>query len=212
VDSRLTGIVLAGGEGRRMGRDKALLVLGGRSLLERAVERVAEVCDEVIVASSRHEAEEWTGVRARFVPDETPGLGPLGGLQAGMRAASYDHVLLVACDMPFLSVPLLAAMRGTPRDYDALVPRTGDVWHPLHAIYSRRCLPVIDSLLRNGPASMRALIESVSVREVPFQVVSRFNRDRWSFVNVNDPGDLEIARAMWADLERPAGRRPAGIA
>jgi molybdopterin-guanine dinucleotide biosynthesis protein A len=206
--AELTGVVLAGGESRRMGRDKASLTVCGRQLLRTVVERLAAVTDEVIVASSRHHREEWPRLPATFVEDETPGGGPLAGLQAGLRAARRDHVLLVACDMPFLSLPLLRALRDHRPECDAFVPRVGSRWQPLHGIYSRSCLAAIDRLLLQDRASLHELLSAVQTRVVPPHLLRLYDPEGLSFFNLNYPTDCELARSAWPGngitISRPA--------
>jgi molybdopterin-guanine dinucleotide biosynthesis protein A len=211
IVAELTGVVLAGGESRRMGHDKASLIVCGHPLLRTVVERVAVVTDEVIVASSRHNREEWPHLPATFIEDATPGRGPLAGLQAGLRAARSDHVLLVACDMPFLSLPLLRALRDHRPECDAFVPRIGSRWHPLHGIYSRSCLTAIDRLLLEDRASLRELLSAVQTREVPPHLLRLYDPEGLSFFNLNYPTDCERARSAWPGNGSPFSR-PAFIA
>ncbi len=195
----LSAIVLAGGASRRLGQDKAALAFGGRPLLHVVIERVSAVCDEVIVAGARGRAE--AGLPAKFVEDAVPDQGPLAGVQAGLAAASADFVLVVACDMPFLDPDLLARMASLPRDYQALVPRFGGRRHPLHAVYARSCLPVVESLLAEGGNSMEALLARVAVRELAEEDICRNDPEGLSLFNLNNRADLELARARWRERE-----------
>lgn len=192
----LTGIVLAGGRSRRLGTDKASLTFEGRLLLETVIERLSGVCSEVIVASGRTAEGRKTPRPVRFVADLAPGRGPLAGVQAGLAAATAEFALVVACDMPFLNPDLLSYMAGLPRRYQALVPRTAGRWHPAHAIYGRSCLPVIEELLAKRSSSMRELLSRLDVRELPEEELRRYDPQGLSLFNVNEPQDLERARAL----------------
>jgi len=116
-----TGIVLAGGASRRMGRDKAFLELDGRTLIEVVVERMARVCAEVLVVAS--DARPYAGLGAQLVEDRFHGVGVLGGLHAGLEAAAYELTLAVGCDMPFLNPDLLRAFAGWAEGFDVAVLR-----------------------------------------------------------------------------------------
>ncbi|MCU0491408.1 MAG: molybdenum cofactor guanylyltransferase, partial [Chloroflexaceae bacterium] len=154
-----TGIVLAGGTSRRMGRDKRRLRPwgeGGPTLLEHCVHVVGQVCAEVLVVLN--DAPAWPQLPARPVADVYPDGGALGGLYSGLAAATHDYALVVACDMPLLNPALLGAMLDLPRDYEALVPRSPrpglarnrmDV-EPLHAIYHKNCLPHLEANGEHG--------------------------------------------------------------
>jgi molybdopterin-guanine dinucleotide biosynthesis protein A len=192
----LTGIVLAGGRSRRLGTDKAGLTFEGRLLLETVIERLSGVCSEVIVASGRSAEGRKTPRPVRFVADLTPGRGPLAGVQAGLAAATAEFALVVACDMPFLNPHLLSYMASLPRRYQALVPRAAGRWHPAHAIYARSCLPVIEELLAKRNSSMRELLSRLDVRELSEEELRRYDPEGLSLFNVNEPQDLERARAL----------------
>ena len=193
----LDGIVLAGGKSRRLGADKALLSFDGVLLLQTVVQRVAEVCPRVIVAVDRPGRYRQLGLDATFVADASPGLGPLAGLQAGLRACAAAHALVVACDLPFLNVELLRHMAGLPRAYQALVPRSGGRDHPLHAVYARSCLAEVDALLAAGGGSMGQLLDRLEVQRLDEGDLQRFDPDGLSLLNLNEEPDLERARSLW---------------
>ena len=196
----LSGIVLAGGASRRLGADKTTLRFGSRTLLEHAVDALSAVCTDVLVAGGERDAAAWSLLGARLVPDESRGRGPLAGLQAGLKAAELDFALVVACDLPFLNRDLLAFMAWRPRRYQALVPRWGRRLHPLHAVYARSCLPVVESLLARPSASMRELLARLEIETLAETAIQRFDPEGLSFFNINSPDDFERAQAIWAEL------------
>ncbi len=199
----LTGVVLAGGLSRRLGQDKALLRLEGEdgpSLLEVILSRLQAVCDELLVVSDG--PRPWPELSARIVFDRYPGGGALGGLYTGLLEASFPFILAVACDMPFLSVPLLAYMADLPRRYDVLIPRlhpTGQDLprlEPLHAIYGRPCLEPMRNLLEQGEHRIIRFFPQVYVRYLEPEEWARFDPPGLSFRNINTPQDLEEARSL----------------
>jgi molybdopterin-guanine dinucleotide biosynthesis protein A len=193
----LNGVVLAGGQSSRLGVDKALLRFGGAPLLGIVVDRVAEVCNEVVVAVDRPERYEQLGIAARLVADLSPGHGPLSGLQAGLQATETKHVLVVACDVPFLNVKLLRYMAELSRSYEALVPWLDGRWHPLHSIYARSCREAVDAMLAEGGGSMRELLARLEVRRLEERELRRIDPDGLSLLNVNRESDVTRARAIW---------------
>jgi molybdopterin-guanine dinucleotide biosynthesis protein A len=197
----LDGIVLAGGKSRRLGVDKALLSLGGAPLLQTVVQRVSEICPRVIVAVDRPGRYRRLGLPVTFVADAFPGLGPLAGLQAGLRACATPYALVVACDLPFLNVELLLHMAGLPRSHQALVPHSEGRDHPLHAIYARSCLPELDALLASGGGSMQQLLDRLEVRRLNEGDLRRFDPDGLSLLNLNEEADLERARSLWQQVK-----------
>ncbi len=201
----LSAAVLAGGASRRMGRDKALMTLGGRTLLERAIAAVASVADETFVVGDR---EPYRQFGVPVVPDAFPGAGPLGGIGTALRHARHEHVLVVACDMPFLSVPLLRAMAEQRRDFDVLVPVTGiaaggqrlaSTYETLHAIYERSILPAIELRINRGELQVVAALVGLTLRELPEAWLREYDPALRSFVNANRPDDWEAATSLLSD-------------
>lgn len=205
----LSGVVLAGGQSRRLGQEKARIQLWGAEgpiLLEFVVDRLTALCDEVLTVHSR----PWEGspLSAREVLDRYPGGGALGGIYTGLLAASHDHVLTVGCDMPLLNEPLLRYMAGLPRDYDVLIPRLPPParasshrgWvEPLHAIYGRSCLKPILEGLERGEHRIVHFFSAVRVRYLEAEEWTRFDPTGLSFQNINTPEDLAAVREILAE-------------
>jgi molybdopterin-guanine dinucleotide biosynthesis protein A len=193
-----TGIILAGGSSRRMGQDKALLELGGRTLLYATVETVSRTCDEVIIAGGSQPVEGLPELSFRWVRDPPGAEGPLAGLAAGLAAASYSASIVVACDMPFLNERLLKYIVRILGDCDAAVPRAGGSSQPLHAAYSRECLLTVQALVRSGATSMSDLLSRLRVRYIPERRCLKLDPDGLSWFNMNTTDDFRNARFHWA--------------
>jgi molybdopterin-guanine dinucleotide biosynthesis protein A len=201
----LDGVVLAGGASRRLGVDKALLQFDDGPLLCIVVKRLAQVCPRVLVAVDRADRYRHLGLAVDFVTDESPGLGPLAGLQAALRAGRMEHTLVVACDLPFLNPALLRHMAQLPRTYDALVPRWLGRWQPLHAVYARSCLAVVDKLLASGGGSMHDLLDRVQVQALDEDELRRLDPQGLSLINLNTPADVKRAQRLWRELRAAGG-------
>lgn len=203
----LSGIVLAGGRSRRVGSDKALLPLfEGRPLIAIVIEKLTGVCDEIIVVTDVAGRYADLNLPARLVSDDiAPGQGPLAGLHAGLRAMSSKYGLAVACDMPFLNGDLLRYMAGLPCHYQALVPRVRGRWQPLHAIYAKSCLPVIEEVLARGDKSVIELFGRIRVQALGYEEWRPLDPQGLSFFNLNRAADIARAEALWQNL--PAGRQ-----
>ena len=193
------GAVLAGGASQRMGQDKALLRLdGGATLLERTIARLHEAgLEEVAVVTStlkRTHSLRAAVPNARAVPflfDAEPGCGPLGGLQAALTAYQGRDVLLVACDMPYLSARALRLL-CTPDTADVVLPRLAGRDQPLHAHYGPACLPIATRLLQQNRRAMRDLTSTpeLRVRIIDDAELARHGIPAMAFTNVNTPADL----------------------
>ncbi len=192
------GIVLAGGRSARLGHDKLTEVFGGRTIIEKVVERVASLVDEVVIVTAGDrempEFEEMSSVRV--VTDLFPGKGPLVGLYTGLKESRNELNLVAAADMPFLSVNLLRHMLDLADGYDVTIPRTGDGVEPLHAVYSSSCLSRIEAMLADDELSVYRLIPRLNVRYVDEDEIAAIDPERRSFFNINTEDDLRRAREL----------------
>jgi len=192
----ITSIILAGGKSSRMGKDKAGLKLDGRLMILQSIARkLLTISDEVIVATDGRRYDDLN-IRVKWVDDVYPGAGSLVGLYSGLKEASSDYALVVACDMPFLNLELLRYMIALPRDYDILAPRMGDKIEPLHTIYSRNCLTAIARLLEARHKKIMDLYDEVRVRYISQEVIDKYDPEHRSFFNINTPDQLAEARAI----------------
>lgn len=190
-----TGLVLAGGTSRRMGRDKAFLELDGRPLIEIVVERMAGVCAEVLIVAG--DVRPYAGLGVPLVEDRFRGVGVLGGLHAGLEAAAHELTLAVGCDMPFLNPDLLRAFAGWADGFDVAVLRQGEYVEPLHGAYRRTCLPAIEAAIRARRRRIVSFFPHVRVRYVTTDDVIPFDPDLRSFRNINTPAEWEATREEW---------------
>jgi molybdopterin-guanine dinucleotide biosynthesis protein A len=183
-----------------MGRDKALIPLGGQPLIAHLLARVEGLGDELLITTNR--PEPYARFGARTASDPVPGAGALEGLHTALTAAKGDLVLLLACDMPFVSRSLLEHMLGLADDADIVVPRREGRFEPLHALYKRgRCLPPLRSALASGERRMISFFPQVHVLTIEEPELTRLDPQGRSFFNVNTPEDLAQAESMLADSQ-----------
>ena len=196
--SEITAVILAGGQSRRLGRDKAVEPFAGEPLIRRVIRRASEAVAArhvvVVVADAARAAALPLDDNHRTAVDVFPDCGSLGGIYTGLHATSTDWSLVTACDMPFLSADLLAHMAGLRDGVDGVVPVVDGRPEPTHALYSRRCLPAIEEHLRAGRLKISGFFDDVAIRYVPESDIRQFDEDLLSFFNINRPEDL--ARAM----------------
>ena len=194
----ITAVILAGGQSRRLGRDKAVEPFAGEPLLRRVIRRAAAGVNSdaviVVVADAARAAALPLAPEQRTAIDAFPGRGPLGGIYTGLAAARTDWSLVVACDLPFLSPPLLQHLAGLRDGVDAIAPVIDGRPEPTHALYSRRCRPAIAARIQAGQIKAADLFDDVAVRYVDETEIRRFDPDLRSFFNINRPADL--ARAL----------------
>ena len=185
-----TALILAGGDSRRMGQDKAALVLDGKTLLESIAATMQSVFPRVIVSVRRERA----GLNVPQVYDEQVASGPLAGLAAGMKAAATPWLFAVACDMPFITPAVIEYLAGQRADSQAVVPLVHGYPQPLAAFYSTSCLDIVESILNgNGKHSVRALLERLQVRYVSEEQMLAVDPQLRSFFDLDTPQDVAIA-------------------
>ena len=192
-----TVVIQAGGQSTRMGEDKALKPFLGRPLIQRVIERVAPLADEILVTTNRPEDYAFLGLR--LVPDLVPGRGALGGLYTALASAAGDTVAVVACDMPFASASLLeaAARLMVQEAADVVIAKTSEGYEPFHAVYRRAtCVAAIQSAIDADKWKVIAWFPSVKVRELTPEEVMRFDPSDLCFWNVNTPEDFAEAERL----------------
>ncbi|HZU69809.1 MAG TPA: molybdenum cofactor guanylyltransferase [Ktedonobacteraceae bacterium] len=190
-----SGIILAGGYSRRMGKNKALLPHPGSqsiTFVEYLASTLATVCPEVLIVA-RHgtDASGYNLPGARLVFDLEPDLGPLMGLYSGLSATTMSRALVVAVDMPFVQPALLSYLLSLPLTGAMLVPMVNDVPQVLLAIYPRSILPFIEERLRQGRRDPRSLLEVAPVQYIPEERLRQVDPELRSFINVNTPDELQ---------------------
>jgi molybdopterin-guanine dinucleotide biosynthesis protein A len=196
----MTSIILAGGRSSRLGREKALQIIEGKSLIQWVVDRLAILSTEIIIATAHGETIPCSSaVRIKTVADIYPRKGPLVGIYSGLIASSSSRAIVVGCDMPFLSVSLLEYMTQTLADFDVALPRIGEMVEPLCAVYSKSCLAPIQRLLEQNELGIRRLFGMVKAKYVEEDEISRFDPEHFSFFNINSQNDLKKARKLAAD-------------
>ena len=188
--------ILAGGQSRRMGQDKAFLPIGGRPVIERVIERVAPLTDDLVLITNN--PDKYRHLGQRMVSDRIPGKGALGGIHTAVHVASHTYCLVVACDMPFLNSKLLRYLAGLASGFDVVVPCIEGFPETLHAIYGKACLEPIESCLRADSLKIVSFFGEVHVRYVERAEVAQFDPRFQSFLNMNTPAD-------WEQLRRLAG-------
>lgn len=200
----LTVCIQAGGQSSRMGEDKALKTFLGRPLIQRVVERLAQIADELIVTTNHPDDYSFLGLR--LIPDLKPGRGALGGLYTAIASASELYVAVVACDMPFASAPLLeAATRLMVQEgADVVIAKGDEGYEPLHAVYRRAtCLPAIEAAIAADQWRVIAWFPEVKVRVLTSDEIKSYDSTGLAFWNVNTPEEFAKAEELATSQSAP---------
>ena len=190
----ITGIVLGGGQSRRMGRDKRSLQWKGEPFLDRVCRVMGTLFDEVLVVTAENDYD-CSHLPVRLVTDKIPNKGSLGGLYTGLIEAERPLIFAVACDMPFLMKESIVRICMTSA-CDLLVVKLSTGIQPLHARYSKQCVPVIENMIQDDDLKIQNLanFSNLQVEVMDETMFDDIDPSRQSFLNINTPADLEFAR------------------
>lgn len=185
-----TALILAGGDSRRMGRDKATLVLDGATLLERVTATMQQIFPKVMVSVR----QPRSGVDMPQVCDEQEAGGPLVGLIAGLAKADTPWVFVVACDMPFVVREVVEHLATLRDEHQAVVPVIGGFAQPLAAFYSISALETMRASLAAGDKSLRGALKNLDVRYVKEDELRECDPQLRSFFDLDTPQDFAAAQ------------------
>jgi molybdenum cofactor guanylyltransferase len=178
-----TAIILAGGQSRRMGRDKALLPWRGTTLIQYLYQRLAPRFAEILISSQR--PGQYANVGARVVPDEEGGRGPLMGIYCGLKASSNEVNVFIPCDLPRVPLTLIRRLLSYANEYEIVVPSLEDGrTEPVLAVYTKAILPVVRRMLKTNQLTVSALFPHCKTRVVVVK-----NAGSW-YGNLNTPDDF----------------------
>ncbi|WP_316348167.1 molybdenum cofactor guanylyltransferase [Desulfuromonas acetoxidans] len=183
----ITGVILAGGKSTRMGRNKALLDLGGICLIEKTYQTMSALFPEVILITNT--PDEYAFLNCRCQKDIYPGIGSIAGLHAALSTSNTERIFVVPCDMPFLSPPLINLLCQTTQTYDAVVPVSDKGMEPLHALYHRRCLQQLEQAITHGDKKIQNFLRNIWTYFLPVSAYRHIPHAEQAFQNVNRPED-----------------------
>ena len=208
----ITGIILAGGKSTRIGADKPQLKIGKGHLIDRVLDTLSQLTSSILIVTTEDQIglAISTTPSARMVKDIYPGKGPLGGIYTGLMHAETSYSLVVGCDMPFLNIGLIKYMIDGASGFAAVAPKIGWMIQPLHAIYSKSCLPSIEALIREDQLQIIKLFNMVNTRYVTEKEIDQFDPDQLSFLNINTEGDLLKAEVLIVGKTSPENVKKRG--
>jgi molybdenum cofactor guanylyltransferase len=184
----ISGIILAGGKSQRMGEDKAFIKIGEKPIIETIIDLFQKVFKETLIVTNRKDS--YLYLKVGVYEDIFPEQGALGGLYTGLFRSNSFNSFVAACDMPFLNKRVINYVCQQADGYDVVVPRTEDGFQPLHALYSKRCLGPIETILMEKKTRIVDLYPLVRVRVVDFREFVSVDPEMQSFVNINTPEEL----------------------
>jgi len=184
-----TAIVLAGGESKRMGTDKASLFLGRQTLLEHTFQKVSPLFSEAYVSVR----ELRNHVQYPQIQDISTERSPMMGIAAALKHCSTSWIFVVACDMPFIAPELIIQMEKQRNTYQMVVPECQGFKQPLLAFYHQSCLPVMQTKISKGQRGLQGLIRSLNAKVLDEHWLKQYDADLKSFFDLDTKEDLKVA-------------------
>lgn len=200
----LTISIQAGGESKRMGMDKGLILFQGIPMIQRIITRLSPLADEMIIISNQPQKYGFTGLQ--IFQDTNPGRGPLGGLYTALKMGSQPLVAVIGCDMPFVNPGLLEyqAEIAAHEEIDVVIPLISGKYEPFHAVYRREtCLSAVKNVMETNQLKMVSWLSMVKVHTINQDKYSLFDPQNLAFTNINTPQDLIEAENIAGGRNEP---------
>src|SRR3989338_905597 len=199
MQDSVNAIILAGGKNTRMeGEDKAFLEIKGRPVIAILVDRLKVLVNEIIIVTA--DPQKYSNFEVRLTRDEEPDKGPLMGIYSGLKASLSKYNFIVACDMPFVNSSLIRYFMDCADDYDVVIPKIDDKFHPLFGIYSRGCIPVMQEMLEKDILKISDIFPKLKTRFLLRQELEKFDKGLISLININTAEDLVKAKEIQEEL------------
>ena len=190
----ITGVILVGGESRRMGGlDKALLDIAGQPLVGRIIEAMQCCFTGLLLVGDR--PERFARYHLPVVPDSYPG-SSLGGLYTGLHAAKTDCIFVSSCDIPFSNPELIRLICADTATYDAVIPATEGGLEPLFALYHKSCLAAMQTALEAGNFRITALLQQLQTKTIAVEQVVQIDTTGRSLFNINTPEEYAACKGV----------------
>jgi molybdenum cofactor guanylyltransferase len=184
----ITGVILVGGKSRRMGQDKAFLMLDGQPLIERLLGIFRQCFTKILLAGN--DGERYSSYQLPVVSDIYPG-SSMGGLYSGLFYSEDHHIFVASCDMIAPNPAVIRRICSFKDDADAVIPLLSHGYEPLCAVYSKQCLPAMKAQLESGNARIFDFYPQMNIKTVRYEELAPFDSKADAFLSVNTPEELE---------------------
>lgn len=184
--SAVSGFILAGGRSRRMGTDKAFLLVQEEPLLKHMISLVEPFCNEIAISGQN---SDYKSFNVNLIPDVFSGCGPISGLYSSLKHSSFDWNLIISVDVPFVNDELICYLISNISEVDCIIPEHTSRVEPLVGLYNRRILPVVEEMIKSGDYKLMNLLSKLNTRYLDCNnLISKYPR---LFFNVNRPHDYQ---------------------
>jgi molybdopterin-guanine dinucleotide biosynthesis protein A len=200
---QVTAVILAGGNSTRMKSNKAFLPFRGEIFIERIHRQLSAIFHHIILVTNTPEIYRF--LPCRNVSDIYPGMGSLAGIHAGLIHSHTPYIFAVACDMPHLDEAVIRLLLAGVNGQDAIIPESGGGLEPLHAVYGKAAIPVIEDALSRGRKKIVECCRGMNTTIIPREEVGRIDPEFISFRNINTPEDYYRFREETDDGRQEEG-------
>ena len=190
----VTGVILAGGQSSRYGKNKALAEFNGQRLIDRVVSVMKTVFHHILIITNTPDI--YAHLKLPMVSDLIKGLGPIGGLYTGLSTITDPAGFFVACDMPFLNDGLVRHICRIRDDFDAVIPRRDWKIEALHALYTKECLSGLTALIDDKEYQIKKLFQRIRVKYIEEHEIQAFDASCLSLININRPQEMALAKKL----------------
>ena len=187
--NEFTCVILAGGENKRMGRDKAFMLFFGKPLIESTIESLGALFRKLLIVTNQPFRYKKYGIKTQR--DILFNRGPLGGVYTALLTSESKYNFIIACDMPVINQGLIRYMVDESSDYDVVVPEYGGKLHPLYAVYSNECLRFIEKQLSRKNFRITDTFKNLRTKIIAEEEVRKFDSRGECFLNINTPQDYQ---------------------
>ncbi len=194
----ITGIILCGGKNSRMGKNKALLELGGKLVINHVIETLEPICNEIILSTNNNELDF---LPYKKVGDKHSNLGPIAGFQSTLSESSTNDNLIVSCDTPFISTTLLSHLFDKSKKYEVVLPSFKNHLQPMIGYFNKNFLKIIDEQINAGNIKPINIFENANMLKVEItKDMDLYNE--YMFYNINTKEQYKEAKRIYASISR----------
>lgn len=190
----MTGIILAGGESKRLGVNKAFIELDSKKLIEHIYLKLDKIFDKIIIVTNS--LNNFRNFQAKIIRDKVPGIGPLGAILWGLEASTSKYNFITGCDSPFIKNEIIQLLIKKINQADVIIPYSNKGYEPLLAIYSKNCLEAIKKSINSGDLRIISFFPEVKVKIISEDEIRECDPDLISFFNINSENDLKKAQKL----------------
>lgn len=194
MEKNISAAVLVGGKSSRMGYNKAFLKLGDYTMLENIILKVSIAIPDIFLVGSDQNLYSYLGLP--FFTDVYKNCGPLGGIHCALTMSETQYVFICACDMPYIDTELVNYMANNTYNYDIVVPYVRDEVEPLYAIYNKKCLGPIMTMIKSGHKKIRDVFDRVNTKYICTEEIRKIANPELVFMNLNTQNDVNKARLL----------------